>query len=134
MGEEGFRHAVTLRVRFGETDAVGVANNAIYLQYLEVARIEYLRAAGHSYAEVHGGGLDMVVVEAGLRYLRPVRFDDELRIECRISELARASFTFQYRLLRDGELCATGFTRHACVDTAKMRPVRVPGCLQELEG
>ena len=61
---------------------MGVANNAIYLQYFEVGRIEYLRALGHSYAEVHDGGIDMVVVEAGIRYLQPLRFDDEVLVEC----------------------------------------------------
>ena len=75
------RTARRTRVRFGETDAMGVANNAIYLQYFEIGRIEHLRAMGHSYAEVHDGGIDMVVVEAGIRYLRPLRFDDELTVE-----------------------------------------------------
>jgi len=63
-----------LRVRFGETDAMGVANNAAYLQYFEIGRIEFLRAHGRSYAEVHDGGIDMVVVEADIRYLQPLRF------------------------------------------------------------
>ena len=73
-----------LRVRFGETDAMGVANNAAYLQYFEIGRIEFLRAHGRSYAEVHDGGIDMVVIEASLRYLRPLLFDDEFSVECRL--------------------------------------------------
>ena len=130
---EPFRtHHVPLRVRFGETDAMGVANNAAYLQYFEIGRIEFLRAAGHSYAEVHDGGIDMVVAEAGIRYLRPLLFDDEFDVECTLEELSRASFRFAYRLLRGEQLVASGFTRHACVDRATMRPVRVPGWLAEL--
>jgi acyl-CoA thioester hydrolase len=115
-----------LRVRFGETDAVGVANNAVYLAWFEVGRIEYLRALGRSYAEVHAGGIDMVVTEARLRYRRPVRFDDELDVACACTEIGRASFEFAYRIERGGELCATGTTRHACVETPSLRPVRVP--------
>ena len=61
---------------------MGVANNAAYLQYFEIGRIEFLRAAGHSYAEVHDGGIDMVVAEAGIRYLRPLWFDDEFAVAC----------------------------------------------------
>jgi acyl-CoA thioester hydrolase len=121
-----------LRVRFGETDAMGVANNAAYLQYFEIGRIEFLRAAGHSYAEVHNGGIDMVVAEAGIRYLRPLWFDDEFAVACSLTDLARASFTFTYELKRGDEVVATGFTRHACVDRASMRPVRVPEWLRDV--
>jgi acyl-CoA thioester hydrolase len=133
MSEPGRRTFTTrLRVRFGETDAMGVANNAAYLQFFEIGRIEYLRAAGHSYAEVHDGGIDMVVAEAGIRYLKPLRFDDEFDVECQLTDLSRASFRFVYTLTRDGETVATGFTRHACVDRARMRPVRVPEWLLNL--
>jgi len=129
---EALAFSTPLRVRFGETDAMGVANNAAYLQYFEVGRIEFLRACGHSYAEVHEGGIDMVVAEAGIRYLRPLLFDDEFRVECTLSQLGRASFRFDYRLLRGDEVTAAGFTRHACVERATLRPVRVPEWLVAL--
>ena len=132
MAEPSRNHRVPLRVRFGETDAMGVANNAAYLQYFEIGRIEFLRAAGHSYAEVHNGGIDMVVAEAGIRYLRPLWFDDEFDVACSLTDLGRASFTFAYQLTRGGGIVATGFTRHACVDRASMRPVRVPEWLTHL--
>jgi acyl-CoA thioester hydrolase len=122
-------HSTTLRVRFGETDAMGVANNAIYLQYFEIGRIEHLRAMGHSYAEVHDGGIDMVVAEASIHYLKPLRFDTEVTVETTIEEIRRASFRFAYRLTAGGTLHATGFTRHACVDRRTMRPTRVPAWL-----
>ncbi len=122
---------VPLRVRFGETDAVGVVGNAVYLSYLEVARIEYLRALGRSYAALHAGGLDMVVTEAHLRYLRPLRFDDELELLCSCTAVGRASFSFAYRIERAGEACAEALTRHACVDSATLRPLRIPAWLGE---
>src|SRR5438128_11714402 len=114
MDAAGATFTTPLRVRFGETDAMGVANNAAYLQYFEIGRIEYLRSTGHSYAEVHDGGMDMVVAEASIRYLRPLRFDDEFVVECGISDLSRASFTFRYRLLPDSPTVALGFTPQAC--------------------
>jgi acyl-CoA thioester hydrolase len=126
-----YRVRVPLRVRFGETDAVGVVGNAVYLSYLEVARIEYLRALGRSYAELHRGGLDMVVTEAQLRYLRPLYFDDELEVPCTCSHVGRASFQFAYLILRGGDVCASGMTRHACIDSATLRPIRIPAWLGE---
>jgi acyl-CoA thioester hydrolase len=122
---------VPLRVRFGETDAVGVVGNAVYLSYLEVGRIEYLRALGRSYAALHEGGLDMVVTEAHLRYLRPLRFDDELEVLCACTSVGRASFVFAYLIERAGETCARAMTRHACIDSATLRPLRIPGWLAE---
>ena len=125
------RTVVHLRVRFGETDAMGVANNAGYLSWFEVGRVEYLRELGHSYAAVHAGGMDMVVVEAHAEYLRALRFDDEFAVECACTEVRGATFTFSYEITRDDALVCRGHTRHACVDRASMRPVRVPGWLHD---
>ncbi len=121
-----FVASVPLRVRFSETDAMGVANNGAYVAWLEVGRIEYLRQLGHSYRDVHDGGLDLVVAGLEVAYLVPLRFDDQFRLECWCSELRRASFAFSYRLEMDGVVHATGRTRHACVDRASMHPVRLP--------
>lgn len=123
------RASTTIRVRFGETDAAGVANNAVYLSWFEAARIEYLRALGHDYGAVHAGGIDLVVTEAGVRYLRPLRFDDEIAIACWCSQVRRASFDFAYEVRRGELLHAGGFTRHACVRRPEMTPVRLPGWL-----
>jgi acyl-CoA thioester hydrolase len=125
------RTVVHLRVRFGETDAMGVANNAAYLSWFEVGRVEYLRELGHSYADVHAGGMDMVVVEAHAEYLRALRFDDRFSVECACTGVRRATFTFTYEVLRGGELACRGHTRHACVDRASMRAVRVPAWLKD---
>jgi acyl-CoA thioester hydrolase len=115
-----------MRVRFSETDAMGVANNGAYLAWFEVGRIEFLREIGHSYTEVHSSGMDMVVVEARVTYLRPLAFDTAFTIDCECTEIRGATFTFGYEV-RDAEgVCTRGETRHACVDRARMRAVRVP--------
>ena len=90
-----------LRVRFSETDAMGVANNAAYLAWFEVGRVEYLREIGHSYADVHSGGMDMVVVEARVATCAPLRFDDTFTVECTCTSVRGATFTFGYELRDD---------------------------------
>jgi len=123
---------VPLRVRFSETDAMGVANNGAYLAWLEIGRIEYLRELGRDYREVHDGGLDLVVAEAAIRYLRPLRFDDRFEVVCWCRELRRASFTFAYELRSADVVYAAATTRHACVDRARMRPIAIPDWLAEV--
>ena len=105
---------------------MGVANNAAYLAWFEVGRIEYLREIGHSYAEVHTSGMDMVVIEARVSYLRPLHFDDTFTVTCACTNVRAASFTFGYELHDEEGLCTRGETRHACVDRALERAVRVP--------
>ncbi|MGN6378702.1 MAG: acyl-CoA thioesterase [Gaiellales bacterium] len=126
----GFTARVPMRVRFSETDAMGVANNGAYVAWLEVARIEYLRQLGHSYRDVHDGGVDLVVAGLQVDYLAPLRFDDAFDVVCRCSELGRASLSFSYRLEAGGRLHARATTRHACVDRSTMRPVRLPEWLR----
>ena len=120
-------HETKLRVRYSETDAQGIVNNASYLFYFEVGRVEWLRAAGLSYKKLEEWGYGFVVVEALARYRKAAFFDDELTVRTELVELRRASLSFGYAVLRDGETLATGHTRHGCVKLASGRPSRVPG-------
>jgi acyl-CoA thioester hydrolase len=119
-------HETRLRVRYAEIDAQGHVNNAVYLSYFEVGRVEWLRAAGLSYRELEERGYVFVVVEALVRYRRAAFFDDELTLHTELADLTRASIRFEYAVSRAGEALATGHTRHACVDLATGKPVRVP--------
>lgn len=119
-------HETKLRVRYAEIDAQGHVNNAVYLSYFEVGRVEWLRAAGLSYRELEERGYGFVVVEALVRYRRAAFFDDELTLRTELADLSRASMRFEYEVSRDGELLVTGHTRHACVDLATGKPIRVP--------
>lgn len=118
-------------MRFSETDAMGVASNVAYLSWLEVGRIEYLRAAGHDYRQVHDSGFDLVVAEATIRFLVPLRFDDAFDVTCRCEDVRRASFAFVYELVAGAVVHARARTRHACVDRARMRPAPLPAWLRE---
>jgi acyl-CoA thioester hydrolase len=101
-------------------------NNANYLSYFEVGRVEWLRAAGLSYAEMERQGYGFVVTEVHVRYRKPALFDDELTLRTELAELGRASLRFEYEVLRDGEVLVTGYTRHGCVDLATGRATRLP--------
>ena len=88
--------------------------------------MEWLRATGHSYREMERQGNGLVVVEALLQYRRPAFFDDELTLITNLAELGKVSLRFDYEVLRDGEVLVTGHTRHACIDLASSKPVRMP--------
>jgi acyl-CoA thioester hydrolase len=118
-----------LKVRFSETDAQGVAHHASYLDWLEIARIDYLARFGGGYPALWEQGVDATTLEAYVKYLLPARFDDPLRISARCGDVRGARFRFDYVIERDGERIAEGWTTHACVDSKTLRPTRVPDWL-----
>jgi acyl-CoA thioester hydrolase len=124
-----FAHRV--RVRFCETDAMGVVHHASYLAYLEETRVEYLRALGRPYDRLRAEGVEFPVVEAALQYRRPLRFDDVVDVAVMVAHAAGATFQMSYLVTCDGVISATGGTVHGVVD-GQGRPTRVPGWLREL--
>lgn len=107
----------TLRVIYGDTDQMGVVYYANYLRWFEAGRAEFLRVKGVSYAAFERDrGLTLPVSEASVSYRSPARYDDLVIVETTLAEARRASARFTYRVVRDGELLASGFTVHACVD------------------
>ena len=128
---ESFRFATEVRVRFAETDAQGVAHNATYLVWFEIARVDYLAAYAGGYAALRARGIEAFVVEANVRYGAPARFDDRLTIHARCRDVRGARFRFEYAVERNGDHIADGWTRHACVDARTFRPTRVPAWLAD---
>ncbi len=122
-----------LRVRYADTDQMGVAYHGNYLRWFEVGRAELLRSLGMSYREVEEAGIRLPVVEACCRYRKPARYDDLLAIETTVARLERASVRFEYRVVRalDAELLASGTTEHCFVDAAG-RPTRPPATVIDL--
>ncbi len=122
--EESLEHTrsiVRLRVRFGETDLMGIVHHVSYVTYLEVARIEWLRRRGVTYASWASGGMHLPVIELAVHYRAPARFDDELDVETTLGELRAASLRFDYRVYRVSDapeplLCVEGATRLAYVN------------------
>ena len=127
----GFSVSTQVRVRFAETDAQGVVNNASYLVWFEVARVEYLERYAGGYPALREQGIESFVTEAHVRYGAPARFDDRIAVHTRCVDMRGARFRFEYLLERDGERVADGWTAHACVDAMTLRPTRVPAWLAD---
>lgn len=124
-----FRHHV--RVRFAETDLMGVVHHSRYFPYLEEARVAYLRHLGHPYQEWQEAGFNAAVLEAWMRFRQPLRFDDDCDVHLVLASATRATFEMAYLLTVAGQPVATGATVHGMV-TADGRPGRLPSWLTEL--
>jgi acyl-CoA thioester hydrolase len=124
-----FTHRI--RVRFAETDAMGIVHHSRYLPYLEETRVAYLRELGHPYAEMRAEGVDYAVLECFVQYRQPLRFDEQVDVYLSLASVTRTSFQMAYLLTVDGEVRATAVTVHGCV-TAAGRPTRLPAWLAEL--
>jgi acyl-CoA thioester hydrolase len=131
LDPETYAFAHPIRVRFAETDAMGIVHHANYLLYLEEARVEYLRALGRPYTELRREGIDHAVLECFVQYRSPLRFDDEVVVHLVLARTTRATFQLAYLLTVDGEARATAVTAHGAVNAAG-RPVRLPAWLVEL--
>jgi acyl-CoA thioester hydrolase len=106
-----------IRVIYGDTDQMGIVYYANYLRYFEAGRNEFIRARGLRYRDFEERfSLRLPVVEAQVSYRTPARYDDVLTVETTIEDVKRASARFVYRIVRGGEVVATGHTLHACVD------------------
>jgi acyl-CoA thioester hydrolase len=128
---DGFTFSTEISVRFAETDAQGVAHNAAYLVWFEVARIEYLSRFRDGYKGLQAGGYEALTTESHVRYLKPVFFDDRVRVHARCVDVRGARFRSEYVLDRDSEIVADGWTQHAVVDRVSLRPTRFPAWLAE---
>lgn len=120
-----------LRVRFCETDAMGVVHHASYLAYLEETRVEYLRALGRPYDRLRADGVEFPVVEAALQYQRPLHFDDVVEVAVMVGSASAATFQMNYLVACDGQRRASGVTVHGVVD-GRGRPLRLPEWLRDL--
>lgn len=127
----GFVFSSEIKVRFAETDAQGIAHNSNYFVWFEVGRVEYLERYAGGYQKLRDLGVEAVVLETHIRYLEPAKFDDRLLVHARCLDVRGARFRFEYAIERDGNVIADGWTSHATVDAATMRPTRVPSWLQE---
>lgn len=115
------------RVRYADTDQMGVAYHARYFEWFEAARTELLRARGLPYRRLEAEGLFLPVIEAGCRYRLPVRYDEEITVGVRLTESSRTRLRLQYAVRVEEEPAprAEGYTLHCFVDR-EGRPVRLP--------
>ena len=113
-------HETTIRVRYAETDRMGVVYHANYLVWFEIGRTEFCRARGFAYKDMEESDhAFLVVAESYCRYKAPARYDDELVVRTHITELRRRSLRFGYEIVNaeDGRIIAEGETGHVVTDS-----------------
>jgi acyl-CoA thioester hydrolase len=113
-----------LRVRYKETDQMGIAHHANYIVWFEIGRTDYCRAVGFPYNEIEARGFILVVTDIQCRYRIPFRYDDEVVIRTSVAELASRSITFGYELFRGDTMHASGTSSHMWLDEKSRKPVR----------
>ena len=128
MEERDFCYRV--RVRFADTDPMGVVYHSRYLEWFEAARTELIRAKGISYKEIEEKGLSLPVIEAFCRYRHSVVYDELIRIKTRLTHLDRLKLRMEYQVYgeQDTMLRVDGYTLH-CFTNQQGRPVRAPESL-----
>jgi acyl-CoA thioester hydrolase len=114
------------RVRYKETDQMGIAHHSNYIVWFEIGRTDLCRATGFPYAEIEARGFILVVTEVACRFRIPFKYDDEVIIRTSVAEAASRSIRFSYELLNaTGDvLHATGFSAHLWLDRETRKPVR----------
>jgi len=124
-----------LRVRYAETDAMGIAHHSAYLPWLEVGRVEWMRARGMSYAELERQGYALPVVDVHVRFVTAARFDDALVVRAAVWDVRSRSVRFSYEIVTDEphpRQVANATTRHICLRHGEI--ARLPDPLREIAG
>ncbi|MCK6482694.1 MAG: acyl-CoA thioesterase [Phycisphaerae bacterium] len=114
-----------IRVRYAESDPMGVLHHSKYFEYFEMGRTELLRRAGFRYRDLEERGVLFVVVKLECRFRAPARYDDELILTTRITRMSRARIDHEYSLTRDGRVLCEAASTLACVGRDG-RPIPIP--------
>lgn len=122
-------HEISIRVRYAETDRMGLLHHANYFIYFEMGRTELLRTRGVSYKDVEDSGFLLVLVDLGCKYRRPARYDDLLTLRTSVQRVTHVKIVHRYELFRDDELLAEGHSTLACIDRDG-RPQALPPLLK----
>lgn len=122
-----------ITVRYAETDCMGVVHHAVYPVWFEIARTDYIKAAGMSYADMEKAGVMLPVTGISCRYRLPAKYDDTLSITAYVSRLTPARIEFSYTVTKKGEteVIATGTSSHGFVDSKTFRPLNFKKAMPE---
>ena len=120
-----------IRVRYSETDRMGIVYHANYIVWFEIGRTEFCRAAGMPYRQMEESGILILVTGVDCKYRKSARYDDAVVIRTRMGEVGSRGLSFYYEILRggDGERLAEGSTRHLFAD-AGSRPITIPASIR----
>lgn len=125
---------IDLRVRYAETDRMGIVYNANYLTWFEIGRTEFMRGLGVPYRSVEEKGYQLPLIEADLRIRAPIGYDDTISLEVWVDRIRSRVLTFRYRILHKGNTVAEGSSSHACVRAADGRSVALPDWVRQSLG
>ena len=127
------KNSTRIKVRYAETDQMGVVHHANYALYLELARIEWLSVLGFSYADMEKDGVILPVVSLLVNYKRPLFFDQNIQVVCQLRETPTSKITFDYEILDEQGICvATASTVLAFVSQETKRPISCPSALMQV--
>lgn len=121
-------HITQVRVRYSETDKMSVAYNSHYFTWFEIGRTELMRDNGFTYSEVEKSGYRFPLIEAGIKYLKPVHYDDVINIKTWFGRKPGLRLRMNYEISRDDIILATGFTEHIFTDE-NLQPRKPPKIL-----
>lgn len=129
----GRQTSSNVRVRYAETDKMGVVYHANYFVWFEIGRTDWLRDTGWTYRDMEADGIQLPVIEAHCEYRQGARYDDDIEIRTRAKKLSPVRVQFEYEAIRraDHVLLATGHTVHATIDR-EGRPMRMPERVKDL--
>jgi len=123
---------IAIRVRYAETDQMGVVHHSVYPVWFEAARTEFSRAVGLPYRDWERDGILLMLSDLTCRYRQPAVYDEEVTVGVRVAEIASRRVVFEYRVTRsDGALLAIGETRHLVVSKATGRPTSLPAPMRD---
>ena len=123
--------SIKIKVRYCETDQMGLVHHGSYINYLEEARISWISNLGFSYSEMEKSGIILPVSKLNVSYLKPVYFDDELEVNVELAELPTSRLIFNYTIKNKDEVVVTGTTVLAFLNKETKKPVRCPDYMLE---
>lgn len=120
------KNRANVRIRYAETDKMGVVYNSNYFIFFEVGRVELMRSYGMKYSDLEKEGYYLPLVESYAKYINSAYYDDVLDIEVELNWDFKPIMKFEYKIFRGEELITTGFTSHCFMKIETMKPVRPP--------
>ena len=123
--------SIEIKVRYCETDQMGLVHHGSYINYFEEARIAWISNIGFSYSEMEKSGIILPVSKLNVSYLRPAYFDDDLLVSVEIGELPTSRLIFNYTINKEEEVIVTGTTVLAFLNKETKKPVKCPDYMLE---
>ena len=123
--------SIKIKVRYCETDQMGLVHHGSYINYFEEARISWISNLGFSYSEMEKSGIILPVSKLNVSYLRPAYFDDDLVVNVELAELPTSRLIFNYTINNKDEVVVTGITVLAFLNKETKKPVRCPDYMLE---